>query len=242
MSKKVYSEPIPIMRAFEHEGEKYLYGYGVIFDSPDGHGTVMTRKFVENNLERLKKFPAVRFMHKDPLGQIVWDKGVSDPETGRQIRTFLDDHGFHILVRVYDEQAEKWNMIRNGHWGFSWSALPIKMGQVCFTNGCFPSLESGKMWEISVVDSPSHMSCEAHVLKRSLEFQKRNLQDEWKDRYPEKCSPECPFLSCPYRNPERYGKICMQRVIPPQKRDIIPLPSDGVSIVRSFEKMRKAEQ
>jgi hypothetical protein len=153
------------MRAFEHEGQRYLYGYGIIFDSPDGHGTVMTRQFVENNLERLREFPAVRWMHQEPLGQIVWDKEVNGK------RTFFDNHGLHLLVRVYSDKTDKWAMIQEGHWGFSWSANPTKMGQACFPDGkCYPSFEDGKMWEISVVDSPSHINCVAYVLQRSMAF------------------------------------------------------------------------
>jgi hypothetical protein len=159
------------MRAFEHDGERYLYGYGIIFDSPDGHGTVMTRKFVENNIERLRKFPAIRFMHQDPLGQIVWDEEVDGK------RTFIDNHGLHLLVRVYSDQDDKWRMINEGNWGFSWSANPTRMGQACFPDGkCYPSFEDGKMWEISVVDSPSHMDATTYILKRSLEWLGKPMQ------------------------------------------------------------------
>jgi hypothetical protein len=220
MARRVHSEAIPLQRAFEgNNGEKYLFGWAIIFDTADAHGTVMTKKFVEGNLERLKKYPAVRFMHKVPLGQIEFHKTVTDPETGRQIKTYINEHGFHVLVRVYDGQRELWNTMNQGSFGFSWAAVPSKTAQICPSDGaCFTSLEDGKLFEISVVDSPSHMDCVAHILRRSMEYRGRSFETMPSD-YPETCTEMCSFLSCPYRVPENFGKICTQRWIPRQKRD-----------------------
>jgi phage head maturation protease len=164
MTKINYTEPIPILRSFDKDGTHYLYGYGAIFDSPDVFGTVMTRELVEHSIDiQLKKFPAIRWMHKEPFGQIVFD------ETVEGVKTFVDNHGFHILVRVHPHMEAKWDMIKNGGWGFSWGVMPAKDGveQRKLADGkTYPCFVRGRMYELSVVDAPAHPDAKAYVMER----------------------------------------------------------------------------
>jgi phage head maturation protease len=159
-----YTEPIPILRSFEKDGQRYLYGYGAIFDSPDVFGTVMTRELVEHSVDvQLRNFPAIRFMHREPFGQIVFDEEIDGQ------RTFIDNHGFHILVRVYPAAGAKWNMVKNGGWGFSWGVLPEKDGveQRRLSDGkTYPAFVRGRLYEVSVVDAPAHPDAIAYVMER----------------------------------------------------------------------------
>ena len=161
----VRSEAIPILRSFESEGKRYLYGYTALFDSPDCYGTLCTREIVESSWDHLQKFPAVRFMHKMPLGQILFDESVDG------MSTFVDDHGFHVLVQVYDERDDEWGMITSGHWGFSYGLLPAPNGikEKCLSNGkCYKAFVKGIFYEVSVVDAPAHSDAVAYVIQRFI--------------------------------------------------------------------------
>ena len=171
-----YTEPIPILRSFEKDGQHYLYGYGAIFDSPDVFGTVMTRELVEDSINvQLRKFPAIRWMHKEPFGQIVFDEEIEG------VNTFVDSHGFHILVRIYPDANEKWNMVKKGGWGFSWGVMPAKDGGIemrkLADGKVYPCFVRGRMYEISVVDAPAHADAKAYVLQRLITAN-NNSQEE----------------------------------------------------------------
>jgi phage head maturation protease len=167
LSNAQRSEPIPILRSFESEGEKYVYGYTAIFDSEDSYGTAMTRDAVESSLPHLRSFPAVRFMHKVPFGQIVFNQEVEGA------KTFVDDHGFHVLCRVYDQCENEWGMVKAGKWGFSYGFMPDAEGGVQtrkLANGhTVPAFVKGIMYEVSVVDTPSHSDAVAYVVSRMIE-------------------------------------------------------------------------
>lgn len=169
----VHSRPIPIIRAFEHEGKRYIYGYAGLFRVPDDFGTLLTKEVVLNSEQRLRRYPAVRFMHRTPLGQILWDEEVQG------VRTFVDDTGFHVLVRVYDGRDDEWNMIQNGGWGFSYGFMPDASGGTeikCIAeNECYPAFVKGFLYEVSVVDSPAHMDAVAHVISRMLNGHKGEI-------------------------------------------------------------------
>lgn len=160
----VDSPPIPILRAFEDGGKKYVHGYAALFNVPDDFGTVMTKGCVESSEPRLRKFPAVRFMHRVPFGQILWDKEVNGS------KTFIDNVGLHVLVGVYDSAEKEWDMVRHGGWGFSYGVLPKKIGKVCnlptYLNKCFATFEEGIIYEVSVVDAPAHIDAVAYTLTR----------------------------------------------------------------------------
>jgi len=161
-----YSKPIAITRTLESKGKKYVYGYAAIFDSPDAHGTIMTKGLVESNLPRLRKYPALRLNHRIPLGQLVFDREVEG------IKTFVDEHGFHVLAQVYDKFEDEWRMIQKGGWGFSYGFMPSQHGAtktVCVTpNECYKGFISGTLYEISVVDTPSHFGAKVHTIERML--------------------------------------------------------------------------
>lgn len=170
-----YSESIPILRSFESDGKRYMYGYACIFKIPDDFGTVITKQVVESSEARLRKFPAVHFNHRTSLGQIIWDKEI------KGFKTFIDEYGFHVLVRVYDQCDREWGMIQNGKWGFSYGFLPDKVGGIgekCFINDkgkkCYPAFVKGFIYEISVVDAPAHPNAIAHVVRRIERMKKPN--------------------------------------------------------------------
>ena len=158
------NEPIPIMRAFESDGKMYVYGYSAIFNSPDSFGTVMTREVVDYSINtQLGKFPAVRFMHEEPFGQIVFDRVVNG------IKTTVDDVGFLTLIEVYDTAKPKWEMVKAGHWGLSWSMNPkdAKIEYRKLADGkSYPTFVKGLIFEVSIVDSPSHADAVAYVMQR----------------------------------------------------------------------------
>lgn len=231
---------IPITRSFESEGKKYIYGYAAIFDSPDALGTIISKELVESSLPNLYKFPTLRFMHRTPLGQIIFDKEING------VRTFIDEHGFHILARIYDECQKEWNMIRSGKWGFSYGMLPDKeggIGRKCDLEGkCYEVFLKGRLYEISVVDTPAHSETTVHVVNRSIQNIKKpeqkkfgflgmlesvrrsvdrsaqtkfplNLEEERRKHIlPLKCTPLCPFFRhCPYGNESNIGQPCQSR-------------------------------
>jgi len=164
MSNLQYSEAIPILRSFESEGKRYVYGYAAIFDSPDMLGTIITRQAVEDSLEHLKKFPAVRFMHRIPFGQIIFDGEVDGQ------KTFIDQHGFHVLCQIYDQYDKEWNMVKQGGWGFSYGFMPDAKGgtgQKCLArNECYTAFVKGVLYEVSIVDAPAHRDAIAHTVQR----------------------------------------------------------------------------
>jgi phage head maturation protease len=162
MNEEYHNKPIPILRSFETEKTKYLHGYACLFNIPDEYGTAMTREAVEANQQRLRKFPAVRFMHKTPFGQIVWDKEVSG------VKTRIDDNGFHVLIKVYDSAEKEWSMVTSGKWGLSYGFLPAPDGikRVCPSpQNCYDAFVHGTLYEISVVDTPAQDDAIAHILR-----------------------------------------------------------------------------
>ncbi len=162
--KNKSGESIPIMRAFESDGKCYIYGYAAIFNSPDSFKTVMTRKVVQHSLDtQLGKYPAVRFMHEKPFGQIIFDREVNG------IRTKVDDVGFLTLIEVYDSCDAEFRMVQQGHWGLSWSMNPrdARVEYRKLADGkAYPHFVEGLIFEISVVDSPSHADAVAYVMQR----------------------------------------------------------------------------
>jgi len=157
------SEPIPLLRSFESDGKRYVYGYAAIFDSPDFFGTTMTKGVVEDSLPHLRKFPAVRFMHREPFGQIVFDKDVDG------IKTFVGENGFHVLCEIYPEAETQWNMVTRGSWGFSYGFMPDVKGGGVDHEGRFVK---GVLYEVSVVDSPAHEDAVAYVMRRMIDGHK----------------------------------------------------------------------
>jgi phage head maturation protease len=164
------SEPIPILRAFESGGAKYIAGYAAIFDSEDSYGTAMTKEAVESSQARLQTFPAVRFMHRTPFGQIDFENVVQFQ--GNDYRTSIDDHGFHVLCRVYDQCENEWNMVKAGKWGFSYGFMPDAEGGIQsrkLANGhTVPCFVKGSFYEVSVVDAPAHEDAVAYVVSRMV--------------------------------------------------------------------------
>lgn len=182
------SEPIPILRSFESEGKRYVYGYAAIFDSEDSYGTTMTREAVESSLPHLQKFPAVRFMHRIPFGQIVFGKEVDGAST------FIDDYGFHVLCHIYDERTDEWNMVNAGKWGFSYGFQPATEGGMemrKLANGhMVPAFVKGTFFEVSVVDTPSQLDAVAYVINRMIhgdtgEIITAELSSEQRDKLPD---------------------------------------------------------
>lgn len=223
-----------VLRTMEHKGTKYAYGYAIIFDTPDSHGTIATKQFVESNEARLRQYPAVRFMHSIPLGQIEWDK-----DLGGGIRTFIDDHGFHVLARVYDERDKEFQMIKEGNWGWSFGSRPDGWGKRCIGNKCYPSFEKGVIYEVSIVDSPSHIDSTASTIERSLDgngeptdriitfgldemfaeldvnrsAETRNISENYQDHnFPETCDVNCEHRTCAFFKPQNWGRACFHRV------------------------------
>jgi phage head maturation protease len=194
------------LRTMEHEGKRYVYGYAVLFDSPDGHGTIATKEFVENNMQRLKKYPAVRFQHTIPLGQIDWEV-----DLGNGIQTRIDDHGFHVVARIYDERQEEYNMIKNGNWGWSFGSRPDGWGKRCIGDKCYPSFEKGVIYEVSIVDSPSHIDSSAAVIERAMSntFDVNELYQDV--NFPSECSPSCQHRTCPFYKTPNFGRLCFHK-------------------------------
>jgi len=130
----------------------------------------MTTEVIERSLEHLHKFPAVRFMHKEPFAQILFDQEVEG------FKTFIDKHGHHILAEVYEtvEAQERWKMVSKGGWGLSYGFMPDRVGgitQKCFNTGalagkCFDAFVKGRVYEYSVVDAPAHPDAVAYVISR----------------------------------------------------------------------------
>ena len=178
---------IPIIRSFEKDGDRYVYGYGAVFDTPDELDTIISRQLVEENIPRLKMYPSLRFMHETPLGKIEFDKTVELP-TGELVTTRIDDHGFHILGKVFKSCDKEWSMIQEGHWGLSYALAShgLVMGKRSVDGKVYDSFEHGKLYEFSVVDSPAHIGAEAgSVLVRVLNHSHKggNVMTKDEQRY-----------------------------------------------------------
>lgn len=158
---------IPILRSFESDGNHYIYGYSAIFDSEDAMGTVMSKQLVDLNIPRLKKFPTVRFQHREPLGTIVFDQTVDG------IRTYTDQHGFHVLVKIYSTNEKEFRMIQEGKFGFSYGLIPTKTERQTINGKNVEVFTEGTLYEISVVDSPAHPEAQIAVL--------RGLNTNWQE-------------------------------------------------------------
>lgn len=157
---------IPIQRSFESDGHRYIYGYAAIFDSPDAYGTVISKQVVEKSLPRLKQYPSLRYMHKDPLGKIIFDMTVNG------VSTFIDEHGFHILGEINQACEKEWQMIKQGSFGFSYGMLPAQNGiqRKKFNGNVYDVFVDGELYEISVVDAPAHVDAKVNVITRSLTY------------------------------------------------------------------------
>lgn len=163
--KLIHSEAVPIFRSFQSDGAKYIHGYACLFNTPDKLGTTMTKECVEANIPRLRKFPAVRFMHRVAFGQIVFDQTINGQKTQ------VTEHGFHVLIKVYNSAEKEFSMVVNGKWGLSYGFLPAKDGieRVCPTpNNCYDAFVKGVLYEISLVDTPAHEDAVAYVIRRVM--------------------------------------------------------------------------
>lgn len=232
---------IPITRAFEDkDGKKFIYGYCAIFDSSDNLGTTITRELVQRNIPRLKKYPSLRWMHKEPLGKVVFDVSVNG------VSTYTDEHGFHVLCKIFDACQKEFEMIKEGGFGFSYGLLPTRTQDNVFLEGV--------LYEISVVDSPAHPETEVHVIRSMTQIANAeeptplgfrildhkletcpniphgfsemvervkfenprppnpNYSIEFnKNRYPDICGENCPNIRHCSAYPRNIGEICINR-------------------------------
>ena len=163
---------VPILRSFEKDGERYVYGYGAIFDSPDELGTIITPTLVDENIPRLRRNPSLRFMHQSPLGRIQFDKTI-ELDDGTFVSTKSDEHGFHILAKVFKACEKEWSMIQEGGWGLSYALSPrgLVVGRKDINGKSYESFEHGTLYEFSVVDSPAHTGAQAGAIVRILSDQ-----------------------------------------------------------------------
>ena len=179
----ICGEPIPILRSFEKDGKKYVYGYAAIFNTPDAFGTVMTREVVDASIPHLTKFPATRFMHRDPFAQIVFNRQVDG------FGTFVDEHGFHVLCEVYDHKENEWSMVQRGGWGFSFGFFPSPdssgfENRTTPDGRTLPHFVNGLIYEVSVVDTPAHEDAVAYAMRRMIDGHKGgNFMANEKQRY-----------------------------------------------------------
>jgi phage head maturation protease len=200
------------VRSFESNGKRYVYGYAALFTTPDAFGTIISKQLVENNLDRLRRFPVLRFMHRDPIGKILFDKEVEG------VRTFIDEHGFHVLAEVSSTCEKEWNLIRDGVVrGFSYALANdsnLRIERRRFGNKEYDVFVNGTIYEISIVDSPAHPEAVAHVVNRSLIplAEPPNYIEEYqKSIFPQICSADCPFITCQFRRPQNFNRPCLHQ-------------------------------
>jgi phage head maturation protease len=233
-----------IVRSLESNGEKYIHGYAAITNEPDFYGTIMTKQVIEQSIPHLRQFPAVRFMHKIPLGQIVFDEEVEG------ITTHIDNIGLYVLCQVYDGNEKEWRMVRNGKWGFSYGFMPDKeggTGQVCLdTNQCYTGFVKGIIYEISVVDAPAQEKAKAHTIERNLN---RSVSDDDK-AYVESCKQLLRTTQDPQIRSVMLGEIQRFLRIPekPQRKftmrgfDIYEIHEDGTLSIPEREPAPKPRE
>jgi hypothetical protein len=164
---------VPIQRVIA-ESNGSLYTFGVIpFDEPDTFNTVLTRELVESNLERLHKYPALRFMHHDPLGIIDFEHEILDPETGQVCKTEICQNGFAVLGKVDDACVKERSLIQNGHFGYSYGYQPEPKAQPVrrsVKDGVMRThFVSGILAEISVVDIPANWTAATKSFVRIIQ-------------------------------------------------------------------------
>lgn len=158
----------PITRAFDVKSadgtiRHIIVGYGVLLNELDSFGTALSRELVEGSIPLLRKYPAVRYMHHEPFGRIVFDEIIEG------FHTQLDDNGFFVVAEIGANFEKEFSLIRSGGWGFSWGMFPTappvqkevggKTGQV---------YEKGRVYEISVVDVPSQPNASITVIRGKM--------------------------------------------------------------------------
>jgi hypothetical protein len=170
MTEANYNLFVPITRSFEAPNGD-LYTYGVLpFDEPDSFNTVLTRELVDSNMERLRKYPAMRFMHTSPLGTIVFDQSVKDP-SGKLLQTEVRYDGFAVLGKVDPACTKERSLIQNGRFGYSYGYLPkgTQPLRQCKDGVKRTHFVSGDLYEISVVDTPSNWTAETKAFVRMIQ-------------------------------------------------------------------------
>jgi len=164
----------PIARAFDAKNtdgsiRHILVGYGVLLNELDDFGTALSRELVEDSIPLLMKYPAVRYMHKEPFGHIVFDESIEG------FQTHLDEKGFFVVAEIGSQFEKEFSLIKRGGWGFSWgmfpSAPPVqkkvgdKMGLV---------YEKGRVYEFSVVDVPAQPNASVTVIRATANHTPRS--------------------------------------------------------------------
>lgn len=150
---------VPLKRSIESDGNLYVYGI-LPFDEPDSFDTVLTRELVESNIERLRKYPTVRFMHRDPVGKIVFGETVKDGS--HLLQTEITTHGFAVLSKIDPACTKERSLIQNGQFGYSYGYQPKgeQPKRYCKDGKTRTHFVSGDLYEISIVDTPSNWNAE----------------------------------------------------------------------------------
>jgi hypothetical protein len=137
----------PITRAFDGKNGHYVYGELPFI--PDSLDTMLSQELVENNLERLRKFPSARFQHKEPIGKIDFEHSVNG------YRTYVDDTAFHVLIKIFDVCEKEFSMINEGSYGLSYGLMPKKTEHRRVNGKDVEVFLEGDLYEVSIVDSPA---------------------------------------------------------------------------------------
>jgi len=138
---------VPILRSFDENGIHYVYAE-LPFE-PDSFGTMLSQELVEDNLPRLKKFPTARFQHQQPIGIIDFENTVNG------YRTYIDDDGFHVLIKLFTTSEKEFQMISQGSYGLSYGLLPRKTEHQNVNGKDVEVFTEGTLYEVSIVDSPA---------------------------------------------------------------------------------------
>lgn len=164
---------VPIITRLVEGENNALYVFGVIpFDEPDTYNTVLTRELIEANIPRLRKYPALRFMHHDPLGTIVFDRYITDPTSGKELKTEVRPDGFAVLSKVDDACTKERSLILNGHFGYSYGYSPDKPQPIraSVKDGVMRThFTTGTVLELSIVDTPSNWTAETKTYVRIIQ-------------------------------------------------------------------------
>jgi hypothetical protein len=137
-----------------------IVGYGVVLNELDDFGTALSRELVESSIPLLRKYPAVRLMHKEPFGHIVFD------ETIEGFQTHLDGEGFFVVAEIGANFEKEFSLIKRGGWGFSWGMFPSEPPVSKIVGGRRGLVfEKGRVYEISVVDVPAQSGASLTVLR-----------------------------------------------------------------------------
>jgi len=190
--KQIY---FPITRSFD--GKDGHYVYGELPFEPDSLGTMLSRDLVENNLERLKKFPSARFMHKEPVGKIDFENSING------YRTHVDENSFHVLIKIFDVCEKEFNIIREGSYGLSYGLIPTKTEHRRVNGKDVEVFTEGTLYEVSIVDSPALDSpltivrSTNKITKVTKIFDGQNLYSA-KIEHPSRLEPERKFTTIGY--------------------------------------------